>query len=207
MSSMYGNQGMRGSTGLASQGRRGSTGNVPAGYQQGQLSNFTPEMMELFQRLFGNVSPDSYTGRLAQGDESLFNEIEAPALRQFSGLQGNIASRFSAGGGGQGALSSRRSSGFQNTSNQAASNFAQELQARRQELQRNAIRDMHGMSIDLLGQRPYENYLLPKEPSFFEKLIGGLFPGAGAAIGGIFGGTKGAKIGAQAGGAASQAFF
>ena len=54
--------------------------------------------------------------------------MEAPALKQFSGLQGNLASRFSGMGSG-----ARRSSGFQNTSNQAASDFAQQLQANKQD--------------------------------------------------------------------------
>jgi|SRR5271166_5273276 len=187
MSSMYGNQGMRGPTGQGAQGRRGATGNV-SGYDQIQMQNFTPEQMQLFNQLFGQVSPESYTGRLAGGDQSLFEEMEAPALRQFSGLQGNIASRFSGGGGGRGALSSRNSSGFQNTMSQASSDFASGLQSRRQDLQRQAIQDLMGMSSNLLGQRPYENMLVPKGKSFLEELLTGLAPGVGSAIGGAGGG-------------------
>jgi len=182
MSSLYGSQGGRGPTGQFAQGGRGGTGNI-GGYKQAQLPNFTPEQMELFRNLLSQLSPESYTGRLAGGDQSLFEESEAPALRQFSGLQGGLASRFSAGGVGKGALSSRQSSGFQNASTSGASNFAQELQSRRQDLQRQAIKDLFGMGESLLGQRPYENFLLPKKKSFLEELFGGLAPGIGGGIG------------------------
>jgi hypothetical protein len=217
MSSMLGN---RGPTGYQAQGRQGPTGNagrnrIPKGYEHSQISNYTPEQWQLFQQMFGGVAPDSYTARLAGGDQSLFEEMEAPAHRQFAGQIGALASRFSAGGGGRGALSSRRSSGFQNTATSAASNFAQELQARRQELQRGAIRDLHGMSLDLLGQRPYQDYLTPEGPSGWESAISGGLPIAGAAMGGALGaayggpggGWAGAQLGGKIGSRASQGFF
>ncbi len=174
----------------------------PAGYKVGQMQNFTPEQMELFKSMFSNVGQDSYTARLAGGDQSLFNEMEAPALRQFSGIQGGIASRFSGMGSG-----ARNSSGFQNTMNQAGSDFAQDLQSRRQDLQRNAIKDLMSMSSDLLGQKPYENFLYEKKKPFWQQILGGALPAAGAGIGGFFGGPSGAKIGGSIGGAASQGFF
>lgn len=155
-------------------GSKGPTGKV-AGYKVGSLQQFTPEQMDLFRRMFSNVAPDSYLSRLAQGDESLFSEIEAPALRQFSGLQGNIASKFSGMGAG-----ARHSSGFQNTMNQATSDFSQDLQSRRQGLQQQAIKDLMGISSDLLGQRPYEQFLHEKKPSWLEQLFGGgIFGGGG----------------------------
>lgn len=176
--------------------------NRVAGYKTGQLQRFTPEQMELFRSMFSQVGPESYTGRLAAGDESLFQEMEAPALRQFSGLQGGLASRFS--GMGMGA---RRSSGFQNTSNQAASDFAQELQSRRQGLQRQAIQDLMGMSSNLLSQQPYEQFLYPKKKSFWEQILGGALPLGGMLVGGALGGVPGAAIGGRAGVAAGQAFY
>ena len=139
-------------------GAMGAGNKIPKGYQQGQLQQFTPEMMQLFSRMFGHVGEGSYLDRLASGDESLFAEMEAPALRQFSGVQGNIASRFS--GMGQGA---RHSSGFQNTMNSASSDFAQDLQSKRQGLQRQAIMDLSGLSNSLLNQRPYEQFLSKKD--------------------------------------------
>src|SRR3990167_7471377 len=98
MTSMTGQTGMRGSTG----GNVGSTSTgkwsgdkIPSGYKARQMANMTPEQMQLFSQLFSLVSPESQTGRLAAGDESSFKEMEAPAMKQFAGLQGNIASRFS----------------------------------------------------------------------------------------------------------------
>src|ERR1700723_1510932 len=178
MSSMYGATGA-----VSGMGRTGDMGSkIPSGYKQGRLQQFTPEQMELFRSMFSHVGPGSYLSRLAGGDESLFGEIEAPALRQFSGLQGNIASRFSGMGTG-----SRRSSGFQNTMNQAGSDFAQDLQSKRQGLQRQALMDMMGISDSLLGQRPYENFMVPKSKGFLESLLGGASGGLGSGIGGLLG--------------------
>jgi hypothetical protein len=158
MSSMYG---QRGPTGMSSGDR------IPKGYQAGQLQQFTPEQMQLFQSLFSHLGPDSYLSRLAGGDEALFGEIEAPALRQFSGIQGNIASRFSGMGAG-----ARRSSGFQNTMNQASSDFAQDLQSKRQGLQQEALKNLFGLSSELFSQKPYERFLTEKPPSFLQQLWG-----------------------------------
>ena len=180
-------------------GLRGPTGQVgnktPSGYKSGQLAQFTPEQMQLFQQLFSHVGPESFLSKLSGGDQSTFGEIEAPALRQFNELQGGLASRFS--GMGMGA---RRSSGFQNTATSAASNFAQELQAQRQGLQRQAIMDLMGISSNLLGQRPYENYILPKQqksPGLIESLFGAA---PKESLGALAGGLQGAVGGGLAAG-------
>lgn len=154
---------------------------IPSGYKKGQLQQFTPEQMSLFQQLFSNVGPDSYLSKLAGGDESFFGELEAPALKQFSGLQGNLASRFSNMG-----IGGRKSSGFQNTMNSAASDFAQQLQSQRQGLQRQAIQDLMGISSQLLGQRPYENFLVKKQQRkpIWEQLLGVISPAGGDVAGG-----------------------
>lgn len=179
---------------------------VPKGYKQGQLQQFTPEQMQLFQSMFSQVQPGSYLSKLAGGDEATFSQIEAPALRQFGQLQGDIASRFSQQA--PGALSARGGSGFKNTINTAASDFAQDLQARRMGLQRQAIQDLMGISQDLLGQRPYEQFLIKQQPrqSGWAKALGIGLPIAGAALGGIFGGPAGASIGGSLGGMASSGF-
>ena len=155
-----------------------NVGKSKGGYRPAQLQQFSPEQMKLFQSMFGQVGPDSFLSKLAGGDEGTFNQMEAPAMRQFSGLQGNIASRFSGMGSG-----ARNSSGFQNTMNQASSDFASDLQSQRMGLQRNAIKDLMEMSGNLLGQRPYENMLLKKEPGFFKQLLGGVLGGAGNMLG------------------------
>jgi hypothetical protein len=186
-------------------GIRGPTGNIgnktPSGYRSGQIAQFTPEQMQLFQQLFSNVGPESFLSKFAQGDQETFNQIEEPALRQFSELQGGLASRFS--GMGMGA---RRSSGFQNAASAQASNFAKDLQGQRAALQRQAILDLMGISTDLLGERPYQSLLVPKkkkESSGFGGLIGA---GLGGLGGFLAGGPAGALGGAQLGYGVGSAF-
>lgn len=157
------------------------------------MQQFSPEQMQLFQQSMQHVGPNSFLSRLAGGDQSQFEQLEAPALKQFSELQGNLASRFSGMGSG-----ARRSSGFQNTMNQASSDFAQQLQSQRMGLQQQAIRDLMEMSSSLMGQRPYERFIIDKE-----KKKRGWGGGIGAALGGIggffAGGPAGALSGAQMG--------
>jgi hypothetical protein len=150
---------------------------IPSGYDKFSIQNFTPEQMGLFQQMFQHLGPEGYLSKLAAGDQGQFAEMEAPALRQFSGLQGNIASRFS--GMGQGA---RNSSGFQNTMSAASSNFAQELQSNRQNLQRQAIMDLMGMSNSLMNQKPYEQGLTEKPKSFLHEFGVAMAPGIGKGL-------------------------
>lgn len=160
-----------------------STGARVGGYKVGQLQNFTPEQMQLFRSLFSNVSPDSFLSKLAQGDQSGFAQSELPALRQFNEQQGNIASRFSGMGTG-----GRKSSGFKNTLNQASQEFSQNLQSRRMDMQRQALQDLLGFSNQLLGQRPYEQFLYqkPQKSSFLQQLLGGASQGLGS-LGSMYG--------------------
>lgn len=157
-----------------SSGQTSSTGKyndkLPSGYRAGQLQQFTPEAMDLYKQLFSHVSPESYLSKLAGGDEATFNQIEAPAYRDFSALQGNIASRFSGLG-----LGGRHSSGFQNTMTSAGSNFAQDLQSRRQELSRSALKDLFEMSHTLLNEKPYERFAYEKEVSPWGPILGKAF--------------------------------
>lgn len=183
-SSMSGSRGPTGTITGASSSGKNFREKIPSGYKAGALQQFTPEQLELFQQLFSHVGPESFLSRLAGGDQSQFAEMEAPALRQFSELQGGLASRFSGmgGGGNQLGLGARKSSGFQNTMTSAASNFAQELQAQRQGLQRQALMDLMGISTNLLGQRPYDRFLVEKQQK-----QGGL----GGALGALGGGALG----------------
>lgn len=175
-----------------------SSGNkIPSGYKSGRMQNFTPEQMKLFKQLFSQLGPDSFLSKIAGGDESAFAEMEAPAMRQFQELQGDISSRFS--GMGMGA---RRGSGFQNEMNSATSNFAQDLQSKRLELRRQALSDLMGMSNQLLGQKPYENYLVEKQQKNNPwATVGGTALGAGAGffMGGPAGAMKGASLGYNVG--------
>jgi hypothetical protein len=162
---------------------------IPKGYQKGQLSQFTPEQMQLFQSLFGQIGPNSFLSKLASGDQSQFEQLEAPALKQFGALQGQIASRFSGMGSG-----ARHSSGFQNATNQAASDFSQQLQSQRMGLQRQALMDLMGISESLLSQRPYEKFLTEKQVPFWQKLLEGGLGGLAGGFGSGFGGKAFTKF-------------
>ena len=179
--SMLRNRLSSGSGGSGSSG--GKMSKAPAGFER--VQQFTPEQMNLFKQMFGNVGPDSFTAKLAGGDQSTFDQLEAPALRQFAGLQGQTASRFSGMGSG-----ARKSSGFQNTMTAGSSQFAQDLASQRMGLQQQALKDLFGMSESLLGQRPYG--MVEKPMSFGQSLAGGLAGGLGAGIGkSLFGGLFG----------------
>lgn len=194
MSSLTGNMGATGS--MSSSGRTGMPKEkIPKGYKKGTLNNFTPEQMDLFQQMFGQLGPDSYLSKLAGGDEETFNQMEAPAMKQFAGLQGQLGSRFS----GMGGTGAQKSSGFQNTANQASADFAQQLQSQRQNLQRGAITDMMNFSNQLLQQRPQENYLVEKQQKQKGGWGGAVGAGVGGAAGFFAGGPAGAMTGAQLG--------
>lgn len=163
---------------------------IPSGYKTAQLQQFTPEQMQLYQQGFKHLAPDSYLSRLAGGDESFFNEMEAPAKREFQGILGEAGSRFS--GLGMGA---RKGSGFNQHAGQLVSNFAQDLASKRMELRRQAIKDLMGMSNELLNQRPYERSLVQKEQNPWYGIAGqfaGAIPGALASYA-----TGGGAAGAQ----------
>jgi hypothetical protein len=194
------------SYGMGSATGQSRSESLPKGYGKYKLNNYTPEQMQLFRQQFAHLGPDSYLSKLAGGDEETFNQIEKPALQQFTGIQGGLASRFSGMG-----LGGRKSSGFQHAQTAAASDFASQLQSQRQSLQQQAIKDLLGLSNDLLGQRPYEQGLVQKQnqPSWWEQLLGGGLPLAGAA-GGYFasgGNPFAAQLGYRAGQAGSQAFM
>lgn len=156
---------------------------APRGFSRGYLQQFSPEQMKLFQQLFSNVSPDSFLGKIAGGDEAAFEQMEQPAWRDFARSQGQIASRFS--GMGMGA---QKSSGFRNTMGQLGADFAQDLQARRMQYRQQAIKDLMGLSSELLGQRPYEQFMAQKGPSNFEKFLNYAAPMAQAGVRGLSGG-------------------
>jgi len=201
----YLGMGGRGPAGGSSKGN--STGNfsgdiVPKGYKTGQLQQFTPEMMDLFNQMMGYLGPNSDIARMASGDQSMFDQMEAPAWRQFQEAQGQLGSRFSQLA--PGAMSASRGSGFQNSMGQLGNDFAMNLASKRQELQRQALLDMFGMSNNLLQQRPYDRFLVEK-PHKEEK------SGWGSLAGGIIGGVGGAFLGnpilgAQFGSAAGSYF-
>lgn len=192
MNSMSGYRGPAGGN-ISSNSAGGFKGDItPKGYRQGQMSQFTPEQMQLFQQMFSQVSPDSDLSRLASGDESYFEQMEAPAWKQFSQAQGQLGSRFSQLA--PGAMSAQRGSGFQNSAGQLGSDFAMDLASKRRDLQRQAIQDLMGISHELLSQRPYDRFLVEKQ----QKQNGAL-GGWGGTLGAIGGGTAGFFAGGPAG--------
>jgi len=152
---------------------------IPSGYQVGKLQQLEPWQMDLLEQLRGQIGPESKLSKLSGGDQSQFEALEAPALKQFGGLQGQIASRFS----GQGSFGGRNSSGHQIAQNTAASDFAQQLQANRMGLQRQAQQDLFGMSRELLGQRPYEQFLTEQQKPWWQESLIGAGSGFGQAVG------------------------
>jgi hypothetical protein len=152
---------------------------IPKGYKKASLQQFTPEQMELLKNSMAQLGPDSFLSKLAGGDQSAFAEMEAPALRQFQGLQGQMASRFS----GMGGTGARNSSGFQNTMNQASADFAQQLQGQRMNLRNQALKDLMSMSNELMGQRPYENTLVEKAKQWWEAPLTAAAQGFGQGTG------------------------
>lgn len=164
----------------------GAGDKLPEGYEAGQLQQFTPGQLKLFKSMFSHVGPDSYLSKLASGDQSQFEQMEAPAHRQFQGQLGQLGSRFSGMG-----MGGRKSSGFQNTATAATSNFAQDLQANRQNLQRQAVMDLMGLSSQLLGQKPYERTLTEKPKEWWEAPLAGFAGGLGQGLGQ----AAGAKLG------------
>ena len=183
-------------------GRRASTGmsrgdRIPKGYEAGQLQQMTPEQIDLLKQGMSNLGPDSYLSRLAGGDQSMFEELEAPAMQQFNQQLGGIASRFS----GQG-MGARRSSGFGHETTKASSDFASQLKSQRMDLRNQAMRDLMNMSNQMLGQRPYERTLARKpeeQSSGWGSIAGGIAGGVGGAFFGnpILGAQAGAALGSQ----------
>lgn len=164
------------------------------GYRQISTPTLSPAQMSLFQQIMGGSSEGIGAGLgnlsgMAKGDQSQFAGLEAPALRQFSQLQGNTASRFSGMGSG-----ARKSSGFQNEMSGASTDLAERLQGQRMGLQQNAISQLLGIGQQLLGTQLHENSFIPKKKSFFQELMGGMAPGIGSGFGQVGGMALGNKM-------------
>lgn len=154
------------------------------GYQQISQQRLSPDQMNLFKQLLGGSSSglSSGLGQISQmaggGGEDFWKQLEAPALKQFGALQGNLASRFSGMGSG-----ARRSSGFQNTMGGAASDLSERLQSQRLSFQNNAIQQLLGLSQSLLGTDMNNQAFLPKQKPFWQELLSAGATGVGQGIG------------------------
>lgn len=180
------------------------------GYNQIQFPRLSSEQQQLFSQVMGGASPGitAGLGNLSQlaagGSPEYWKQLEAPAMRQFGELQGDIASRFS--GAGTGA---RRSSGFQNTMGGASADLAERLQSQRLGLQQNAISQLMGLYGNLMGTEMYDTYLTPekKKLSKWRQLLGAGLPIGGGILGGLLGGPMGAGLGSTLGGGLGKAFL
>lgn len=146
---------------------------LPPGTSLAQVQQFPPEALELFKSLFPHVGPESQIAKLARGEPGAFEQLEAPAHRQFQEKIGELGHRF----GGRG-MSTQMTSGRNLEATQAASDFAQKLQADRLGLQREAFKDLGSMAQMLMGQRPFERGLVEKPKSFGQELGIAAAPGA-----------------------------
>ena len=157
-------------------------GQTPKGYNQYSLPTMEPGVHDFFMKLLGSSGQGALGGleslkKLAGGDESYFNQLEAPAFRQFEGSMGQLGSRFA--GMGMGA---NKSSGMRLSAGGMASDLAQNLQSQRMGLQQNAISQLMNMSQNLLGQKTME-YGLAKKPNIWGEIFGPLLGSAGQAFG------------------------
>ena len=166
----------------------GISGLKGTGFKGFSLPAFDQGQQNIYQQRQQDLGPDSMLSRLAHGDQGQFEQMEAPAWRDLAAAQGGIASRFSQGGQGPGALGSQKSSGFKNTMGALGSDFAQRLQGNRLNLQRQAMSDLFGMSNQLLQQRPTDNYMMQEQKPWWQELITsgvhGLAEGAGSSLAG-----------------------
>lgn len=160
-------------------------------YQQLQVSTKDPRAMELYGQISQALSPHlggavQGLGQLAAGGTpEQWQQLEAPALRQYQQLVGGIGARYS--GLGMGA---QKSSAFQNELSGSAADLAERLQGQRMGLQQNALNQLLSLYQSLIGADTFENAFLPKKKPFWQELIGSLAPGVGAA-GSQFGGMAG----------------
>jgi hypothetical protein len=168
-------------------GSRGAAGNkIPKGYAAGKIQQFGPEQMDLFRRLFSYTAPGSQLAGLAAGNEAAFAPQEEQATRDFQKFQGQTASRFSQLA--PAAMSATRGSGFKNLQTQGAQDFALQLAAQRQGLQRQALMDLMGISQSLLSQRPEAQFLVKQELPFWKQLALGGVQGLGSGLSSLLGG-------------------
>jgi len=190
-------------------GSTGPTGNqIPKGWRTGRLQQYDPMQMGVYQNLGQFVSPGSQLSQAASGSEAGFAPFKETARRALQENTGGLASRFSELA--PGAMSARKGSGFKIESGQRAQDFALALATKRQELQQQALSDLLGISHTLLGARPYQQFMVPKQykqrPDKLGQILGVGLPIAGAAAGGAFGGPMGAALGGQLGTAAARGY-
>lgn len=146
-----------------------------SGYELAQTPNFTPEMNNLFKKLLSSFSGGAgqsadFLSKIAGGDESTFNKLEAPAFTNFDKALGKLSGKFAQFGAGD-------SSAFQNAVAGQGSELAENLQANRSKMMMDAIQKLLGHSETLLGQKPFESQLIKDDQGFdMQKFITDVLP-------------------------------
>lgn len=158
------------------------------GYSQFSMLNKIPQQMSLFES-GANTLQQGLPQMLQQmmqmaqgGTPESWAQLEAPAMRQFGALQGNMASRFSGMGSG-----ARKSSGFQNEMGGAATDLSERLQSNRMGLQNQATQQLMQLYENLMGQDLNTTGLVPKKKPWWQDFLSGL-GGVAGQVGGGFGG-------------------
>jgi len=177
------------------------TGQKINGYTPFTTDQLSPQQRSFFEQLLGGASQGSgqnldWLNRIAQGDPSTYEALEAPGWRQFGEAQSQIANRFS----GQG-LGGRRGSDFKNAQSGAAQSFAENLQANRLNLRQDSIKQLLGLYENLIGQRTYDTgFAAPKQKksSFWESILP-IVGQVGGSLAGSFGGPIGTAAGSWVG--------
>lgn len=136
-----------------SQGEKGST------YGKNQLSMID----QILQNIKGGMGGPNQDISQQQGyqhgndffnslfnDEGFFNKFEAPAMRQFEEMSGDLGNRFASMGSG----GSTGSTGFRNLLGREAQNLSTNLAAQRGQMQQNAVPQMLQYS-----QQPVSNWM------------------------------------------------
>lgn len=171
-----------------------------SGYKTYSLPNLTQEQQGVIQQQLpqmgqGTRSGIDYYNKLASGDQSMFQDIEAPAYEAFNKLLGQVGSRFSQYGG-------RDSSAFQNAIAGAGGELSQNLASQRNNLRQSAIDKLLGQQNQLLGIKAFETGLQPKNrKQGFD--WGGMLQALAPILGGMMGGPPGAMAGSAAAGGMS----
>ncbi len=172
-----------------------STPSIPGlsgtGYKALQIPNKSSGQMDLFRQLSGgsgqNISSILQQLQGLSGGEADWEALEKPAWTDFNKGLGQIASRFSAGGGGPGAMSSRKGSGFNNATSGYAGELAERLQSNRMGLQQSAQDRLLSLYRSLLGENMFETSLIPKQKPWWQSGLEGL-AGTASQLGGTAGG-------------------
>ncbi len=125
-------------------------------------------------------------------DQDFFNKFEAPAMRQFEELQGDIGNRFA----GMGSGGSTGSTGFRNVMAREGQNLSSNLAAQRGQMQQGAVPQMLQYSQQPVSNwmtqmqqalQPTQNQYTPAAPGFggniAASMFGGLSQGYGNAMG------------------------